>query len=121
MIPILISAPQPCSRLATFGLLRFSLGAADEGEEDVSPWELQRSVKKGKMETQQKRHPGITKAENSHLFNPLILFAVREVKDCVKKRQVQSVTDVFKKGGFYSKREEKVNSYLCVPIMCFSF
>lgn len=54
----------------------FGLGAADdEKEEDVSPWEAQRCVKK-KMETQQKRHPGITKAQNSHLFNPLILFAV---------------------------------------------
>lgn len=41
-------------------LLGFGLGAADdEKEEDVSPREAQRSVKK-KMETQQKRHPGIT-------------------------------------------------------------
>lgn len=63
-------------------LFGFGAGAADdEKEEDVSPWEAQRSVKI-KMETQQKRHPGITKAENGRLFNPLILLAV-ELKDFV--------------------------------------
>lgn len=46
-----------------------------------------------KWRRSRKKHPGIIKAENGHLFNPLIffLFAVREVKDCVKKKTSANV------------------------------
>lgn len=66
------------------------------------------------METQQKRQLGITKAENSHLLNPLILFAV-EVKDWVKNRQAQSVTVDFENKGFcFSRRRKGEIIPLCV-------
>lgn len=60
---------------------------------DVSPRESQPGGEEN-GDAAEKKRPGIIKAENGHLFNPLIffffLFAVGELKDCAKKKKTSA-------------------------------